>query len=91
MLIQETADILNRQYESTSTREDKTDIPTPDGIPFSSMETMKVTEEGMLKLLLKLNPAKACGPDLIPARIRNEMANEIAPYQGLDTGQLPKD
>ena len=28
------ADILNRKYESTWTKEDKDDIPIPDGTPF---------------------------------------------------------
>ena len=61
------------------------------------MENIKVIEEGVLKFLLKLNLAKACGPDLIPARILKELANEIAPYliiifqKGLDTEQVPED
>ena len=41
------ADILNRQYESTWTREDTTSIPTPDGTPFPSMPEIKVTCEGV--------------------------------------------
>ena len=49
------ADILNRQYESTWTKEDKDDIPIPDGTPFSSMGDITVTEQGVVKLLLKLN------------------------------------
>jgi hypothetical protein len=31
------ADILNRQYQSVFTNEDTSDIPTPDGKPYSSM------------------------------------------------------
>ena len=31
------ADILNRQYESTWTNEDKDNIPIPDGTPFPSI------------------------------------------------------
>ena len=91
------ADILNRQYESTWTKEDKDDIPNPDGKSFPPMKDIHVTEEGVLKLLLKLNPAKACGPDSIPARILKELAHEIAPYlvsifqRSLDTGKVPKD
>ena len=88
------ADILNRQYESTWTKEDKDDIPIPDGTPFPSMGHIKVTEQGVAKLLLKLNPAKACGPDLLPARILKELAHDIAPYltiifqKSLDTGVI---
>ena len=50
------ADILNRQYESTWTKEDVNDIPIPDGTSFLSMTDIGVTEEGVVKLLLKLNP-----------------------------------
>ena len=38
-----------------------------------------VTEEGVLKLLKKLNPKKACGPDLIPAKIVKDIAEELSP------------
>ena len=91
------ADFLNWQYESTWTKEDKDDIPNPDGKSFPPMEDIHVTEEGVLKLLLKLNLAKACGPDSIPARILKELAHEIAPYlvsifqRSLDTGKVQKD
>ena len=40
-----------------------------------------MTEEGVRKLLRKLNPNKASGPDLIPARILKDMADEISPLQ----------
>ena len=48
------ADILNRQYKSTWTKEDKNDIPNPHGKSFPPMKDIHVTEEGLLKLLLKL-------------------------------------
>ena len=38
-----------------------------------------MTEEGVSKLLRKLNPHKASGPDFIPARILKDMADEISP------------
>ena len=88
------ADILNRQYESTWTKEDKSNIPTPDGTPFPSMPEIKVTCEGVRKLLQRLNPGKACGPDLLPARVLKELASEISPLlttifqKSLDTGYL---
>ena len=91
------ADILNRQYESTWTKEDIEDIPTPDGTPFPSMEDITVTDQGVVALLLMLNPSKACGPDLLPARILKELAHDIAPNltiifkKSLDTGRVPKD
>jgi hypothetical protein len=35
---------------------------------------------GVQKLLQKLNPQKACGPDQIPARILRDLADVIAPH-----------
>ena len=48
-------------------------------------------------MLQKLNPGKACGPDLLPARVLKELASEISPLlttifqKSLDTGYVPKD
>lgn len=56
-----------------------------------------MTVEGVIKLLRRLNPRKACGPDLLPARILKELADEIAPllttiFQvSFRDGQVPKD
>jgi hypothetical protein len=44
------------------------------------MPDINITEEGVLKLLLKINPNKACGPDLITTRILKDLAREIAPF-----------
>ena len=91
------ADFLNRQYESTCTKKDRGSIPTPEGQPFPAMPEISVTKEGVFKLLLKLNPNKATGPDLLPARILKDMANEIAPIltaifqQSFYTGIVPRD
>ena len=84
------ADILNRQYEYTWTKEDRSSIPTPEGQPFPAMPEILVTK-------LKLNPNKATGPDLLPARILKDMANEIARIlttifqRSFDTGIVPRD
>ena len=48
-------------------------------------------------MLEKINISKAAGPDLIPARMLNMIAPELAPIvhaiftQSLDTGELPRD
>lgn len=61
------------------------------------MQDITVTCEGVRKLLLKLNPGKACGPDLLPARVLKELATEISPFltiifqKSFDTGYVPKD
>ena len=74
------ADFLNRQFQSTWIIEDKTSIPTPEGTPYPSMQDIKVTNAGVLKLLQKLNPSKASGPDLLSARVLRELAVEISPF-----------
>ena len=75
----EKANILNKQYQSVFTVEDKSNIPTPTGKPYPDMCDIVVTEEGVLRLLQKVNPHKACGPDELPARILKECAYELAP------------
>ena len=89
--------ILNRQYESVYTHEDTSSVPKPSGEPYNPMEEITVTEEGVRKLLQKLNPHKASGPDLIPARILKDMADEISPLltiifqRSFDCGKVPDD
>ena len=73
------SNILNRQYESTFTREDETNISQPEGQPYPPMPDIEISREGVLKLLKKINPNKASGPDMIPARILQDLAEELAP------------
>jgi hypothetical protein len=74
------ANILNRQYESMFTREDKSSIQQPDGEPVPTMPDIDVTTKGVATLLRKLNPQKATGPDMISARILKETADQCAPF-----------
>ena len=62
------------------TREDKTSIPVPERIPTSTMPDINITTKGVTTLLRKLNSQKATGPDMIPARILKEMADQCAPF-----------
>ena len=61
------------------------------------MGNISVTKQRVVKLLLKLNPVKACGPDLLAAMILKKLAHVIVPYltivflKSLDTGRVPKD
>ena len=61
------------------------------------MEEIIVKEHGVCKLLLKINPRKACGPDKISTRILKDSAVELAPlltaiYQrSFDCGEVPED
>ena len=74
------ANILNRQYQYLFTQKDQGDIPTPEGEPSPTMPDIVVTVEGFAKLLSKLNPNKASGPDLLPARVLKELSDACAPY-----------
>ena len=73
------ADILNRQYQSVFMQEDPgSPIPHPDGDPFPDSKDIKctVSEEGVRKPLLKSNPRKTSGPDMISARFLKECSEE---------------
>ena len=91
------SNVLNRQYESTFTREDKANIPQPEGQPYPPMPDIDISREGVLKLLKKINPNKASGPDMIPARILKDLAEELAPIlteifrRTLADGEVPLD
>ena len=73
------------------------DSPQPRGEPCSPMPDIIVTEDGVAKLLRRINPNKACGPDMIPARILKELADEISPsltaifQKSLNSGTVPDD
>ena len=43
------------------------------------MPDIEISREGDLKLLKKINPNKAPGPDMIPAHILKDLAEELAP------------
>ena len=89
--------ILNRQYESVYTQEDISNVPSPSGQSYQPMDEITVTEQGVRKLLQKINPRKACGPDMIPARILKDLADEIAPLlasifqRSFGCGEVPDD
>ena len=63
------AEILNEQFQSVFTREDLTNLPNKGKSPYKTMNAIKITEKGVLKLLKELNPHKATGPDSLPSFI----------------------
>ena len=89
------SNIFNRQYEST--REDDTNTPLLEGQPYPPMPDIEVSTDGILKLLRKINPGKATGPDMIPARILRDLAEDLAPnlaiifQRTLTLGEVPAD
>ena len=93
----EVAEALNSQYTSQFTREPDGHLPDLDCEPVSAMPDIEFTAPGIEKLLNNLNPAKASGPDLVPARILKLASKELAPVlsliyqQSYDTVQVPLD
>ena len=61
------------------------------------MQDIKVTCEGVRKLLQKINSGKACEPYLLPARVLKELASKLSPFRmvvfqkSFDSGYVRKD
>ena len=91
------ADILNKQFASVFTDENVTDKPDKGPSSFTSLPNIKINRNGVESLLRKIKPRKASGPDLIPARFLQEMADPISTVltfiyqQSLDEGRVPDD
>ena len=64
---------------------------------YPPMAEITVTARGIEKLLAKMNPSKAAGPDGIPPRVLRELASEAAPLlariynSSLASGVVPAD
>ena len=88
--------ILNEQYDSVFTLEDPV-LPKLLDSPYSDMPNIHIDNNGAIKLLSRLNPSKAKGPDLLPTRVLKKAETEIAPYrcfifqQSNNTGEVPQD
>ena len=73
------ANIFNRYFNSVYTKELLHNMPTLTEGNYPDMAEIEITLDGVVSLLQKLKPFKACGPDQIPNRILKEVASEIAP------------
>jgi hypothetical protein len=91
------AEILNAQFKSVYTQEDHTNIPHKGPSPYSAMQNITITGNGVYKLLRNIKPHKATGPDNIQARYLKELALELTPaitflfQTSLEQGKLPND
>ena len=71
--------------------------PGPNLPDYPSCGDISITEDGVRKLLLNLNPNKACGPDGISPRLLKMVAEELTPALTLlyrisyFSSTLPKD
>jgi len=100
----EQAEVLNNQFQSVfgdgqeyTPEEFHTKCQMSDNTPTDKLSDIIISEEGVRKLLLNLNPFKASGPDGISARVLKELADEVAPLltiifnSSLNTGEVPSD
>ncbi len=71
--------ILNDQFVSVFTKEDMSSIPSKGTSPYPDLPHITITGNGVTKPLRQLNPHKASGPDLVPIRLLNEIADQISP------------
>lgn len=91
------AEVLNEQFSSVFTPKSETDEIPYIKKAYQNMKDIKVTEDGIRKLLHGLNTSKACGPDEISPKILKELANKLAPtithlfQQSIDKGAIPEE
>ena len=93
----EKAELLNEQFSSVFTMENTSTIPNLGTRKTPDAPNIIVGKEGVLKLLLNLNPHKATGPDQLSTRFLKEMATSITPsltlifQTSLERGKVPDD
>ena len=69
---------LREQFDTAFTDEDFSSIPSPRISPRDSMPNIHISLQGVKKQQENIAVTKACGPDLISARVLNEAASELA-------------
>lgn len=86
---------LREQFDTAFRDEDLSSIPSPGISPCDSMPNIRISLQGVKKQQENIAVTKACGPDLISARVLNEAASELGHIlteifqQSLDSGKLP--
>ena len=91
------AAILNNQFHSVYTQEDLNNMPDKGPSPYPTMRPIKISQNGVTKLLRGIRPFKATGPDDIPAFMLKNTAEHLSPYLtrlyqlSMDQGSVPED
>ena len=93
------ASALNRQFQSvfTAPQQPGDNIPKLSGVKTPSIQPIEISNNGVEKLLSRLNVKKASGPDSICCRILKELSAELAPVltniytQSIATGSIPNE
>jgi len=91
------AAIMLDEFKSVFTQEDTSFIPQLNGSAFPQIPLLVIHDSGVFKLVKKLDPNKATGPDNIPCCLLLNLSTELTPIitalisQSLETGTVPKD
>jgi len=89
------AEILNRQFSSVFTADCPGSSVQLIGPSVPIIDNLSISAAGVQKLLSKINPSKAAGPDDMPCRVLKELSHELAPVlaaiytQSFASGCLP--
>ena len=81
---EEKAEILNQQFTSVFTQEPPGPLPDKCTSPHPTMPDIRISKEGIEKMLQNIKPDKAAGPDSLPATVLKELSHEIAPIDILE-------
>jgi hypothetical protein len=93
----EKAQIPIKQFSSVLTREKVNKMPKTHRRIQQNISNIKITQDGVAKLLRNINPSKASGPDNIPNIVLKQCADHLAPAltiifkRSIDHGNLPND
>ena len=94
------AEILNEQFKyvfSDSTPDELESPVTETDRPYPDIDELRITSDGVQKLLENLNGNKSMGPDQIHPRVLKKLATAVAPIltviftKSLHSGKVPKD
>ena len=90
------ANELNDYFTSVFTKEDTSRIPTMNCNSYPDSPPIRVTYEGVSRLLSNLHLNKAAGPDILPSRFLKQFANDLTPMltliyrASLNQGSVPE-
>ena len=73
------ARILNKQFSSVFTSDDDNTLPDLGPSPYPTMPDISISQAGVEKLMKRLKPHKATGPDGISAQLLKETSHQISP------------
>jgi hypothetical protein len=91
------AQALNHQFCSVFTKENMEDFPSLNSKQVPGIDPLIITTNGVQKLLEKIKPKKATGPDQVPARVLKNCSASLAPVfqklfqKTISSGCLPDD